>query len=206
MVRATIGFALPAIVMLALLDGWVALAALPTAFVPVADHLPAVAPGDLLPAVLGGMPLGAAIVWGRVRYLRRRGRPLPQTIVAPAPLAARSRAELLPATVTALVAGVTEELAFRLAIPLLVTRLTGDPWLGFATATVAFVALHRYQPWWGRVGVALTAVGLIALYLMTGALWLVMLVHAAIDVMALAVRPWLAGFSSSAASRSGRSR
>lgn len=89
----------------------------------------------------------------------------------------------------------TEELAFRLAIPLLVARLTGSALAGFALGTALFVALHRYQSWPGLIGVTITAAVFTVGYLATGALWLVMLVHAAIDVIALAVRPWLAGFA-----------
>lgn len=208
--RATLAFAAPALLALALLDGWAALVLLPVAFLPVAQFVPILSASDLLPTILAGIPFGAAVVGLRILHLRRRGRPLPLTMIAPTPLAARAPRELLPAAVTALVAGVTEELAFRLAIPLLIARLTGNSWLGFAVATAAFAALHRYQPWWGQVGVVLTALVFIALYLSTGALWLVMLLHGLIDVMALAVRPWLAGFgaapSSSAASPFGRSR
>ena len=129
--------------MLAVLDGWAALVRLPTDFLPVATHLPALSAIDLLPAAFGGVPLGMALVWVWIRYLRWRRRRLPGTLFAPAPLAAREPRELWPATLTALAAGVTEELAFRLTVPLLIARLTGSPWAGFAVATAAFVALHR---------------------------------------------------------------
>lgn len=173
---------------------WDALTVLPPEFAPVAAHLPRIDPIALLPALALGAPLGLAVVAVRIWWLRRRGRLLPRSIVAPAPLAARSPGDLLPATATALMAGVTEELAFRLFVPLTAAIVTGNAWVAFALATAVFVALHRYQPWLGRIGVLLSAFALIALYLMTGALWLVILVHATIDVVALAVRPWLARF------------
>lgn len=193
-VRATLGFALPALVGLVLLGRTEALWMLPAEFAPVAALLPRYHPFALLPALALGLPLGIAVVVVRIWGWRRRGRTLPRSIVAPAPLAARSPRELLPASATALAAGVTEELAFRLFLPLAATLLTGSAWFGFALATAAFVALHRYQRWPGLVGVTLSALALIALYLSTGALWLAVAVHAAIDVMALAVRPWLARF------------
>lgn len=179
---------------LALLGRTAALATLPPEFAPVAAWLPRYHPAALVPALAAGLPLGIAVVAARIGWLRRRGRPLPRTLVAPAPLAARRHRELLPASVTAVVAGVTEEVTFRLFVPLAATLATGNVWIGFGLATGAFVALHRYQRWPGLIGVALTALALVALYLSTGALWLVIAVHAAIDVMALAVRPWLAGF------------
>ncbi len=192
--RATLAFALPCLAGLAAMGRIEALAVMPPVFAGMAARLPRYDPISLLPALAVGVPLGMALVAARVAWLRRRGRPLPASLVAPAPLAARSRREMLPATATALAAGVTEELAFRLFIPLTATIASGSALFGFALATIVFVMLHRYQPWWSQIGVALTAAGLIALYLSTGALWLAMAVHAAIDVMALTVRPWLARF------------
>lgn len=167
---------------------------LPEEFAPLAAYLPRYHPFALLPAFAIGLPLGIVVVAVRVAWSRRRGRPVPPGIIAPAPLAARNARDMLPATATALVAGVTEELAFRLFIPLTAALASGSALLGFGLATAAFVALHRYQSWLGQIGVALTGVALIALYLSTGALWLVIAVHATIDVMALAIRPWLARF------------
>lgn len=192
--RATLAFAAPALVGLAAMGRPDALVALPAEFAPLAADLPRYDPFELLPALAIGLPLGMVVVAAWVWWLRRRGRPMPKMLVAPAPLAARSKREMLPATATALVAGVTEELAFRLFIPLTATIVSGNVWVGFALATAVFLLLHRYQSWPGRVGVALSALALIALYLSTGALWLAIALHAAVDVMALAVRPWLARF------------
>lgn len=192
--RAILAFAVPALAGLAALGRLGALTSLPAEFVPLAGHVPRYDPLELLPALAGGLPLGVAVVAARLWWLRRRGRPLPATMIAPAPLAARSEREMLPAGITALAAGVTEELAFRLFIPLTAAIVSGSAVIGFALATAVFLALHRYQPWLGRVGVALSAIVLSALYLSTGALWLVIAIHAAVDVAALAIRPWLARF------------
>lgn len=189
-----LAFALPASAGLAALGRLDALTVMPREFAPLAAYLPHYDPYELIPALALGLPLGMAVVAARIWWLRRRGKPMPASMVAPAPLAARSRAEMLPAATTALVAGVTEELAFRLFIPLVATIATGSVILGFTLAIVIFLLLHRYQSWLGQIGVALSAVALIALYLSTGALWLAIAVHAAVDVMALAVRPWLARF------------
>ena len=193
-VRATIGFVLPALAGLAILGRWDALWVLPPEFAPISALLPRLDPADIGPAMALGLPFGIAIVWGRIRWLRHRGRPLPISMVVPAPLAARKRAMIWPALVTALVTGWAEEIAFRLFLPLTATLAMGSAWAGFILATAAFVFLHRYQSWFGRIGVLLTAIVLTALYLATGALWFVIALHATIDVIALAVRPWLAGF------------
>lgn len=192
--RATLAFALPCVAGLAAMGRLDALTTMPRAFAPLAVQVPRIDPLALLPAFALGLPIGAVIVWVRMWWRRRRGQPLPASIVAPVPLAARSPADMLPAAATALAAGITEELAFRLFIPLTATIVSGSALFGFALATAAFVALHRYQSWPGLIGVALSAVALIVLYLSTGALWLVIAAHVAIDVMALVVRPWLARF------------
>lgn len=192
--RAALAFAVPALVGLAAMGRLDALADMPAEFAPLAAYLPRYDPYQLLPALAVGLPLGISVVAARVWWLRWRGRPMPTSMFAPAPLAAKSHAEMLPAAATALVAGVTEELAFRLFIPLSATIASGSAMLGFALATTVFIALHRYQSWLGQIGVGLSALALIALYLSTGALWLVIVVHAAVDVMALAIRPWLARF------------
>lgn len=180
-----------------MLDRPDALGSLPREFAALAAQLPRYTAANLLPPLLVGLTLGLLLVWVRIWRAHRRGSP--NSIDAAAPYAARGRRELLPAVAVALAAGVTEELAFRLTIPLLAARVTGSALAGFALAAAVFVAIHRYQSWPGRVGVALAVVALTALYLSTGALWLAMLVHTVIDISALAIRPWLAGFGRSPA-------
>ena len=63
-------------------------------------------------------------------------------------------------------------------------------------AGLLFAALHRYQPWWGRIAVFAAGAVLAGVYLMTGALWLAIVVHAVMDIFGLVLRPWLAGFNS----------
>lgn len=80
-------------------------------------------------------------------------------------------------------AGICEELLFRGLVPALVaTLLHGpSPWLVILLAAVAFGLAHAYQ---GVTGVVVTAVlGAIlgAVYLSSGSLFLVMVLHALID-------------------------
>jgi membrane protease YdiL (CAAX protease family) len=114
----------------------------------------------------------------------------------------RNRPEMVHAAMLSVAAGITEELAFRLYLPLLIALITGNALLAFAVAALLFGAMHLYQGWKGVAATMVVGLVMTAVYLMTGALWLAMLLHALIDLNGLVVRPLL---SSSFASRSGRS-
>ena len=182
-------FGLPALAALLLLGRGKALTVVPPEFGSAAAWVRRFAPVDAWSVLIGlllGAALGALIAWRRLRRVRglaSLGRP---------PRLPRARGELPAAALLALSAGVAEELYFRLALPLLVALVSGSAPLGFLVAAVSFGAVHRYQ---GPVGVVVT--GLVALllsvvYLGSGSLWLAMACHAAIDLNALVVRPWLA--------------
>ena len=59
--------------------------------------------------------------------------------------------------------------------------------IGWALFTLA----HRYQGRGGMAAVALVGAVLAYLYLATGLLWLVALLHAVVDANSLVLRPWL---------------
>lgn len=103
------------------------------------------------------------------------------------------RAELGWGVLLAVEAGVTEEVFFRLLLPLLIAQLSGSAGAGFVVATVLFGYAHRYQGVPGIAGTLLAGVLLTLIYLLSGHLWVAMLVHAAIDLNGLVVRPWLSG-------------
>jgi membrane protease YdiL (CAAX protease family) len=107
------------------------------------------------------------------------------------PAVARERDERLPATLLALSAGVSEELFFRLTLPLLFALVFGQGALGLALSLAAFAALHRHQGVLGMIAVTLVGAWLTYLYLLTGALWVAILLHVLIDLHALVLRPWL---------------
>jgi membrane protease YdiL (CAAX protease family) len=197
--RAGIGFLLPTLAALLALGRLDALWTVPPEFAPVVAWLPYAEPLAIAPAVALGLAIGGGLIAARIGWARWRGRPLSYRFVFPAPLAAHDRAQLLPAALVSIWAGVTEEVAFRLGLPLLLTLVTGDAWAAVALATLIFAALHRYQPWWGQLMVLGAGVVLGGLYLITGALWLAIVVHAIMDLLGLVLRPWLAGFNSSIA-------
>lgn len=159
-------------------------------------------PPELLPARAvavawigqpGWPPLALGALGGVViaALLERRGRRV--TLGDLRAVTPTRRAELGWGVLLALVAGVTEELFFRLLLPLLIASVSGSALLGFAGATAAFGYAHRYQGWRGVVGTVIVGVVLALVYLVSGRLWASMLVHAVIDLNGLVLRPWLAG-------------
>jgi membrane protease YdiL (CAAX protease family) len=193
--RAGLAFALPVAVSLALLGRLDALWLLPAEFVVVRDALPGMAPADLAVSSLVGTVIGLAVAAWRAR---RGGRPIGR----PGALMPRSRGELPWGAAVALGAGGTEEPFFRLLLPLLIAIVTGSAWAGFTLALLLFGAMHRYQGWRGMIASTLFGGVMTGMYLVSGALWLVIALHVLIDLNGLVLWPAL---SSSAASRSGRS-
>ena len=191
--KAAIAFVLPAIIGLALLGRLDALVIVPREFDALRSLLPSLA-GDSraeLLGMIGGSALGGLVI-GAVLATRRNWRIL-RTIGNVGSLLPRNRAEIAYAAAMSIAAGISEELAFRLFLPLLVALVSGNAFVAFGVAVAAFGAMHLYQ---GRAGViATTLVGALmaAIYLMSGELWLAMLLHALIDLNSLALRPALTG-------------
>lgn len=185
-----LGYAAPALLGLLAIRRLSGTAQLPPEFVPLAWYL-GIPPGSIgIPLVLaglaGGSLLGLALTWWRAR----RGR-APWTAGDVRSILPTSDADLWPAAVLAVSAGVAEELFYRLWLPLIVALASGSGTAGAIVGTLCFAAMHRYQGW---AGVAANTIGgalLTALYMGSGALWLPIAVHALVDVNALVLRPAL---------------
>ncbi|SFO07356.1 CPBP family intramembrane glutamic endopeptidase [Sphingomonas sp. OK281] len=191
--KAAIAFVLPAMIGLVLLGRLDALVTVPPEFGALRALLPSVDGNSRveLLGMIGGSALGGLII-GAVLATRRNWRIL-KTIGNVGSLLPRNRPEIAHAAAMSIAAGVSEELAFRLFLPLLVALVTGSAFVAFGIAVAAFGAMHLYQ---GRAGViATTLVGALmaAIYLMTGELWLAMVLHALIDLNSLVLRPILSG-------------
>lgn len=145
----------------------------------------------------GGVAIGVVIL--ALRRWRGRG---PGWVPYRSAATAEHASDVPAAALLALSAGVSEELFFRLLLPLLVALVTGSGLAGVAVGLGTFVVLHRHQGWLGLTLVALIGVALTYLYLLTGRLWIAMLVHTIVDLNAFVVRPWIAGFRTSSANRS----
>ena len=191
--KAAIAFVLPAVIGLALLGRLDAIVTVPREFDALRSLLPSLA-GDSrveLLGMIGGSAL-VGLVIGAVLATRGNWRIL-KTIGNVGSLLPRNRPEIAHAAAMSIAAGISEELAFHLFLPLLVAVVTGNAFVAFGVAVAAFGAMHLYQ---GRAGViATTLVGALmaAIYLMTGELWLAMLLHALIDLNSLVLRPALTG-------------
>ena len=178
------------LVALALLGRLDALTVLPTEFTDAAALLgvAAVAPEALWEigaALCGGFVLGALFVVFALRRGWRFGPPYRS------PAIAVTRREAGAALVLSAAAGLGEELFFRLAVPLLAAIVSGSGMVGCVVGWGLFTLAHRYQGRWGMAAVALVGAGLGWLYLATGALWVVVLLHTLVDANSLVVRPWL---------------
>lgn len=106
-----------------------------------------------------------------------------------AALLPRNRPELGWGAALSVNAGVVEEALFRLALPAVLVVVTGEPLSAFALAAVVFGLLHVYQ---GPVGVVATTVlgmAFSALYVVSGSILLVMVLHALLDLRTLVVIP-----------------
>ncbi|WP_298814072.1 CPBP family intramembrane glutamic endopeptidase [uncultured Sphingomonas sp.] len=187
--RIAILFGATSIALLAVAGRLDTLRTLPDAFQPLRQVTGALPLAGETALLLAGAILGGAVIGGVAsRLLRRRLQVGRIGAVLP-----RARGELGWGVLLSLVAGMSEELFFRLLVPLLVTAVTGSPLIGFAAATLLFGAAHRYQ---GRVGVVATMLvgALLAYaYLLTASLWVAVGLHVFIDLNALVLRPVLSG-------------
>jgi membrane protease YdiL (CAAX protease family) len=95
-------------------------------------------------------------------------------------------------------AGLSEELFFRLALPLLLLPLVGDGGLAFWLAILIFGLGHIYQGVWGIVMTTIVGAVLGFVYLYSGNIWLAVAIHAGIDLWSLVVMPVLIGWNRTA--------
>lgn len=143
--------------------------------------------GDYLIGVAIGA--GAAVAVSILLWARRIRKMTLPVIGDIEPLLPRNPAEIARAVPMAINASVTEELFFRLALPLLAAQVTGSSLAGFAIACVAFALVHLYQGWKGMLVVFAVGVWFSWLYLASGSLLKPILIHLLIDLVAVVVRP-----------------
>ncbi|WP_375398690.1 CPBP family intramembrane glutamic endopeptidase [uncultured Sphingomonas sp.] len=192
-------FALPALVGLALLGRLRALTVVPVEFVGAAALLPAFgASGDdgwllaVLIGAVGGGSIAALAIWLVGRWRGGVRGPTFQ-IADTGSLMPRNRAELGLGALLSVSAGVTEELMFRLFLPLLLGLVTGSIAVAFIVPIALFGAMHRYQGWVGIAATTIVGSVMTGLYLASGSLATVMILHVVIDLNGLVLRPALNG-------------
>ncbi|VVT15378.1 conserved membrane hypothetical protein [Sphingomonas sp. EC-HK361] len=161
----------------------------PDEFAGVAAGLPQLDDFSLLPiagaAVIGGI-VGSVVVG----FIERRRKTAVKVGDFDA-LLPRNGREMAFAALLSVNAGLSEEMFFRLLIPLLVMVLTGSAVAGFAFAAILFAAAHLYQGWKGVAATFVLGLVMTGFYLFSRSLLVVIAFHAIIDLNALIVRPAL---------------
>lgn len=191
--RPTLHFALLTLVALVALRRLDTLATLPVEFAAARVAAIDLAGGTMPLSLLAWSTLGGLAVGGVIAGLAERWRGRPVTLGDVGSVLPTTRGELAWGALLSITAGVTEELFFRLLLPLLLV-LCGSPGVAaFALACVLFGAAHRYQGAAGMVATALVGAVLTLAYLLSGSLAAAVLLHVAIDLNALVVRPVLSG-------------
>lgn len=142
-----------------------------------------------VPMALGlsaGVAVSVAIQWRRLK-----------TALSPQPgldaaLIPRNRREAVLTLLLSLNAGFSEELFFRLALPLLLFHVTSSLAVSLAASMLSFGLAHAHYGWKGILATMAAGALLTLYYLHHGSLLRVMVAHAVIDVLAFFVRPALA--------------
>jgi|GEM_PF-298839 len=148
---------------------------------------------DALAGGLGiGLLLGAllgitALTLVGARSARREGGVIMVGDIAA--LLPRNRPELAWGAALSVNAGIVEEALFRLALPALLVVATGEPLSAFALAALVFGLLHLYQGALGVVATTMLGLGFSALYVVSGSIVLVMVLHALLDLRTLVLIP-----------------
>ncbi|MGC8549221.1 MAG: CPBP family intramembrane glutamic endopeptidase [Acidobacteriaceae bacterium] len=125
---------------------------------------------------------------------RRKAKNEPLRIVTlgdVAPLLPRNWAEIAHAAVMSLNAGFSEELYFRLLLPLLLAILIGHAIPAFVLAALLFGLAHIYQGTTGVIASTTIGLAMVLIYLLTGTIWAAVAAHAFMDLLGLVIRPTL---------------
>jgi membrane protease YdiL (CAAX protease family) len=149
---------------------------------------------DFLLGFAGAVAAGLIGMSVLMRLRRKRGGGTPKQIVVGdvQALLPRNGAERFWAAFISLNAGLSEELFFRLALPLVLILVFGNAWLAFAIAIVVFGLMHFYQGFAGVIATTVVGAVMSGVYLATGNIWIVVILHAAIDLNGLLLMPYLA--------------
>jgi uncharacterized protein len=151
----------------------------------VHDHLS----GDFGMGLAIGAVIAAVVVLVLPIFLLRNQAGEVPAIGDVASLLPRTRGELKYGAGLSLNAGLVEELLFRLGMPALVFGIIGNGALAFLVASVLFGLLHVYQKVWGVLGATVLGLVFSVLYLLTGSIWVVIIVHAVVDLRSLVLLP-----------------
>jgi membrane protease YdiL (CAAX protease family) len=197
--KSFLAFGAGSVASLAWLGQLHALVQTPAAFAPITQRLQASAYVD---AGVAGVVVGvlAAIALLQTFLVRRARAAKPKATTEPKQIAGNGLQPLLPrnaaerwwAALLSLDAGLSEELFFRLVLPLVLVLVLGNVYLAFAIAIVTFGVMHFYQGWAGVVATSIVGIVMAMVYLASGNIWVAVIVHAAIDLNGMLLMPYLA--------------
>jgi membrane protease YdiL (CAAX protease family) len=181
------------VVSLALLGRMRTLIAEPIEFQPLSAWFAPLSAADPTLLIILACAVFVGIVLGFIlrKVIQRRNKGKTVFIGDIQPMMPRNAAETWHTALLSLNAGLSEELFFRLLLPLLLANLTHRPALSFVIAGLIFGGVHFYQ---GKAGMAAaTIIGFVltAFYLLSGSIWVAAAIHAFIDLIGLVVRPVL---------------
>jgi uncharacterized protein len=181
---------------LSLLGRLQALALLPPEFSGLAGTLRSSLGGRHLPGTAFLTGFGSALLVGIIAGAiigGLRGRKTNTVMLGDIePLMPRNGAETLHTALLSLNAGLSEELFFRLLLPLLLTLLLGNAISACVLAILLFGIIHAYQGWVGVAATTVLGAALTALYVWTGNIWIAAGAHALLDIVGLVIKPSIA--------------
>lgn len=102
----------------------------------------------------------------------------------------RNSKERFWTTLLSINAGFSEELFFRILVPILIYITTGSAILAIIASSIWFGLVHYYQGMMGIIVTTIIGALLFLIYLYSGNIWIVMLIHAILDINSLALAPW----------------
>jgi uncharacterized protein len=172
---------------LALLGRLDALWRFPAEFAAVRIEVPELCDPGFLAGMVGAILVGGTI--GGLLAARRRTPAKPPAALDITPMLPRNRAELVRLFPLVLNAGVSEEIFFRLYLPLLLVGSGASAALAFGATAIGFGLLHRYQGWLGVLLTTVLSGAFLFLYLATASLVAPIAFHLLINANALLLRP-----------------
>jgi membrane protease YdiL (CAAX protease family) len=181
---------------LAILGRLRAFLVLPPEFAPLSRSLRSLVPRNGLhaefligfgSALFAGMLIGGVVAGIAVK--RKRATSKAVLIGDIEALMPRNGPETAYAALLSLNAGLSEELFFRLLLPLLFTIAFRNAVVAFVAATLVFGIIHIYQGWVGVVATIILGLVLAGVYLWTGSILAAIVAHSFVDLIGLVVRP-----------------
>ncbi|MET0310073.1 MAG: CPBP family intramembrane glutamic endopeptidase [Sphingomonas sp.] len=167
----------------------------PAEFAPATIDLPQL--GDISASFVGTL-IGAAVAGGTIGGIlaarKRRTAKSPKALDIDA-MIPRNRAEALRVALLGANAALTEEICFRIYLPLLLVLLGANAWIAFGASALIFGAMHRYQGWLGIILTSLLGLAFAYAYLASRGLALPILLHLLLNLNGLILRPAVKAFA-----------